>query len=405
MQKNEREIVIPETKFDVLEEALLKYESLDDVFKQMSLFLNELYHPTFIAFYADTKDFSPKVKYILNNSNKVQNISLYISERNDASVSSNSLYVHDSTTVSLPFKYLNNANAYLIMGTKESGKEYSEADVKSLIPILRILSRVMFHQEVLSSHKEKSSLQKAFSAYMSPELVQEMIDNPDVVKIGGEKRYLSVMFTDIQNFTVLSERMKPETLVRVLNMYLNEMSQVILSLGGTIDKFEGDAIVAFFGAPHTLKDHAVRCCLAAIRMKQMEKLLNEQLFREKLIDSPIFTRIGINTGDVIVGNIGSVLRMEYTIIGSTVNTAARIENINKQYNTSVLISGQTFRQAAPFFECEFVDATELKGISEKVAVYELKGIRDGKRLDYINFNNSITPEINADSEITELEEV
>jgi adenylate cyclase len=191
-------------------------------------------------------------------------------------------------------------------------------------------------------------------------------------------------------------------------MYLTEMSQVIISLGGTIDKFEGDAIMAFFGAPHELPDHAVRCCLAALRMKRMEKVLNDQLIREGLITTPLFTRIGINSGDMVVGNVGSLQRLDYTVIGSNVNIASRLENANKDFNTSVLISGSTYELVKDYFECSCLGHVTLKGVRRPVEVYQLMEQKAGVDLIYDNLRSSaenIFTSENTGDEILDLEEL
>ncbi len=156
-----------------------------------------------------------------------------------------------------------------------------------------------------------------------------------------------------------------------MNLYLNEMSAVIVSLGGTIDKFEGDAIMAFFGAPAVMADHALQACRAAVRIKKMEYILNEQIIREKLSPERFFTRIGINSGEMIVGNIGSINRLNYTIIGNEVNIAARIETVNKKYGTGILVSEQTWRLVNSEFSGRRLDSVKLKGVSRPVTVYAL----------------------------------
>ena len=238
-------------------------------------------------------------------------------------------------------------------------------------PIARIMGKVVLLLETGRYKKEKNQLQSAFSKYVSPDVVDQIIHHPEIMHLGGEKQFLSCIFTDLQGFTAMSDSMDPVKLVRVLNMYLNEMSEVIIALGGTIDKFEGDAIMAFFGAPIPIPDHAVKCCKAALRMKKMEKIINNQLLAEKLIEKPLHTRIGINSGDMVVGNVGSLKRIDYTIIGGNVNIAARIENINKEYDTSILISDQTYELVKDYFETRRVDTVTLRGISRPVTVYEL----------------------------------
>jgi adenylate cyclase len=210
------------------------------------------------------------------------------------------------------------------------------------------------------------------------------------------------MFTDLQGFTTLSDSMDPVKLVRVLNMYLNEMSEVILALGGTIDKFEGDAIMAFFGAPIPMSDHAIKCCKAALRMKKMETIINNQLMAEKILTQPLHTRIGINSGDMVVGNVGSLKRIDYTIIGGNVNIAARIETVNKDYNTSVLIGEQTYELVKDYFVTRMVDTVKLRGISKPVVVYELLGEKTlDKDVSGLNKADDVSFEILEELEVQE----
>ena len=243
--------------------------------------------------------------------------------------------------------------------------------MREMIPVVRTLNHVLVYLEAMKSRRERDMMRFAFSKYVSSDVVESLIENPEEVELGGKRAELSVIFTDLREFTSLSETLAPENLVKILNMYFSEMSEVIFGLGGTIDKFEGDAIMAFFGAPHTLVDHAVRCCLAALRLRRMERILNEQLVSSGLVSSPLYTRIGVNSGDMVVGNIGSASRFEYTIIGSNVNIASRIEDCNKKYGTQILISGRTFDMVKDFFVCRFVERTSLKGVSAPVDLYEL----------------------------------
>ena len=157
------------------------------------------------------------------------------------------------------------------------------------------------------------------------------------------------MFTDIQKFTAISENLDPAHLVLLLNRYLTAMSEIIMDNQGTIDKYIGDAIMAFFGAPVPVNDHAALACRSALAMKKTEGELNSLLCTEGLSSMPVFTRIGINTGDMIVGNMGTENKMDYTVMGNAVNVASRLEGVNKQYQTGILISESTRMQAGDDF--------------------------------------------------------
>jgi adenylate cyclase len=159
--------------------------------------------------------------------------------------------------------------------------------------------------------------------------------------------------------------------VHLVNLYLTEMSDIILELRGTIDKYEGDAIISFFGAPVDLPDHARRACMAAVRMKRAEVTLNERFLLEKLSPSALHTRIGINTGEMTVGNMGTPQRMDYTMMGSSVNLAARLEGVNKQYGTWILVSDATQVDCGQDFALRKLDRVRVVGINQPVRLHEL----------------------------------
>ena len=357
------------SELDELENELLLSRDLKGFFIRMSRFLNEKFSPKFLCYVTLTGNgFSVQHYEEQDQSNHI----LYkMLEERKAAKNKSDLIVHKSNGFSFPFFLNNEVNGYVFVGEKSSNERYHDSELEYMKPIARIMGKVVLLLETGRYKKEKNQLQSAFSKYVSPDVVDQIIHHPEIMHLGGEKQFLSVIFTDLQGFTAMSDSMDPVKLVRVLNMYLNEMSEVIIALGGTIDKFEGDAIMAFFGAPIPIPDHAVRCCKAALRMKKMEKIINNQLMIEKLIDKPLHTRIGINSGDMVVGNVGSLKRIDYTIIGGNVNIAARIENINKEYNTSILISDQTYELVKDFFETRQVDTVTLRGISRPVTVYEL----------------------------------
>jgi adenylate cyclase len=187
---------------------------------------------------------------------------------------------------------------------------------------------------------------------------------------------MSALFTDIQGFSTISEQLDPEQLVQLLNRYLTEMSDIIMENMGTIDKYEGDAIVAFFGAPVYRKDHAALACRSAVEMKKAEAELNRVIMADHLSPAPIYTRIGINTGEMVVGNMGTSSKMNYTIMGNAVNLAARLEGVNKQYRTGgILISEYTKNEIGDEFVCRSLDRVRLVGIQTPVRLYELLGLQ------------------------------
>ena len=229
----------------------------------------------------------------------------------------------------------------------------------------------------LGANREKVFLHSAFSRYLSPQVINEIISDPSKLNLGGEKREMTVMFTDIQGFSTFSEKLDPTQLVRLLNKYLTVMSNIIMENKGTVDKYEGDAIIAFFGAPLHQKDHADLACRSAIAMKKAETAINKEVMEEGLCPIPIFTRIGINTGEMVVGNMGSENKMDYTVMGNAVNLAARLEGVNKPYKTKgILISEYTHEKLSDEFFCRKLDKIRVVGINTPLRIYELIGIKN-----------------------------
>jgi adenylate cyclase len=223
----------------------------------------------------------------------------------------------------------------------------------------------------LRSEQEKSQVRNAFNHYLSTDVINQLLENPERLNLGGEKKILSAIFTDVKGFSTISEALDSNELVHLLNIYLTEMSDIILDLGGTIDKFEGDAIISFFGAPVEISDHPRRACLAAVRLKRAEARLNARVIEDKLTPSPLLTRIGINTGEMTVGNMGTAKKMNYTIMGNSVNLAARLEGVNKQYGTWILMSEATQEAAGHGFLVRKLDQVRVVGIQKPVRLYEL----------------------------------
>ncbi|TVQ38701.1 MAG: CHASE2 domain-containing protein [Spirochaetaceae bacterium] len=223
----------------------------------------------------------------------------------------------------------------------------------------------------LQTAHERSFIRSAFGHYLSTDVINELLDDPTKLKLGGEKKHLTAFFTDVKGFSGISEQLDPTDLVRLLNSYLTEMSNIILDLRGTIDKYEGDAIISFFGAPISYQDHAARACRAAVLMKRAEARLNEQVLEQGLSPAPLLTRIGINTGEMVVGNMGTAQKMDYTMMGHAVNLAARLEGVNKQYGTWLLASEMTRAEAGDDFAFRMMDRVRVVGVTEPVRLFEL----------------------------------
>ena len=226
------------------------------------------------------------------------------------------------------------------------------------------------------SEKEKHFIRTAFSTYVSDEVVKEIILDPSRLQLGGTKRHMTAIFTDVRGFSTISEQLDPEDLVSLLNRYLGAMSDIVLSEKGTIDKYEGDAIIAFFGAPLDLSDHALRACISAIKIKKTEEELNKIIMEQKLSPAPLLTRIGINTGSMVAGNMGTANKMNYTIMGNAVNLAARLEGVNKQYGTWIIASEKTVQETENQLLSRKLDRVRVVGIHEPVRLYELLDIAE-----------------------------
>jgi len=246
---------------------------------------------------------------------------------------------------------------------------------------------------------QKRFIQGAFSRYLSPEVIKQIIADPSMLNLGGERREMSAIFTDIQRFSSISSELQdqygedgPKVLVSLLNLYLTEMSNIVLANQGTIDKYEGDAIIAFFGAPLQVPNHASMACRTALMMKKRELELREQIMKSdssfykamsKLTgngvirpERPLYTRVGVNTGDMVVGNMGTPNKMDYTIMGNAVNLAARLEGVNKQYDThGILISEYTRKHLGDEFLLRPLSRVTVVGIPTPLRLYELLDVK------------------------------
>lgn len=230
----------------------------------------------------------------------------------------------------------------------------------------------------LIEEKQGRFLKKAFTSYVSHELVSEIMKNPNALKLGGERRVITILFSDVRDFTSISERLSPENLVLLLNQYLSPMTQIVLKHRGTLDKYIGDAIMAIYNAPLKIEDHPIMACKTALEMVEKLKELNANFKQKGLLEIDI--GIGINTGDVIVGNMGTDVRFDYTAIGDTVNLASRIEGLNKIYKTNIIVSEFTVKHLNAFsvqhsapslLQFRELDLIKVKGKDRPVTIYAL----------------------------------
>jgi adenylate cyclase len=248
---------------------------------------------------------------------------------------------------------------------------------------------------------KRKYITSAFGQYLSPVIIEQIIADPSNLDLGGKSLEMSAIFTDIQRFSSISEGLQntygkegPKELVNLLNLYLTEMSDIVLANQGTIDKFEGDAIIAFFGAPVPTERHAALACRSAVQMKKTETAMTSRimessghfypvlkdLMEKKVIrqERPLYTRVGINSGEMVVGNMGTTKKMNYTIMGNAVNLAARLEGVNKQYDTAGILLSEYTKNKIGGDEFVFRPLSRVRvvGISTPVRLYELLDLRE-----------------------------
>lgn len=226
--------------------------------------------------------------------------------------------------------------------------------------------------EWINSKRLARETQSAFGRFISADVVKQIIDNPDAIKPGGEKKELTIIFTDIAGFTSISEKLEPEALTTLMNNYLNEMTNILFKHGGTLDKYIGDAIMGFWNHPTPQEDHTTRAVSCAIDMQKKLRELREQWMAQGL--PKVEVRAGINTGNCMVGFIGSNAQMNFTCLGDNVNLASRLEGANKAYGTFIMITEAVKKQLNPYlFSTRFLDFLAVKGKDQPVLVYEVRG--------------------------------
>ena len=219
--------------------------------------------------------------------------------------------------------------------------------------------------------RERKRAKDLFSRYVSPLYVSQLVDNYEDVKLGGERVPLTLLFSDIRGFTSMSERLPAEQVVRILNEYLDRMAEIVFRNGGTLDKFIGDAVMAFWGAPVPVADHARRAVDTALEMMDELGALNRKWAAEG-VDQALDIGIGVNSGEAVVGNIGSEThKLDYTAIGDTVNLASRLEGLNKNYSTNIIVSQATKDAVGDAYEFRELDDVKVKGKEQAVKIYEL----------------------------------
>jgi adenylate cyclase len=233
---------------------------------------------------------------------------------------------------------------------------------------------VLTFYKYLTEERSKRALRQTFSKYVSPAIVEEVLQDPKNLELGGRKENITVFFSDVRGFTTISEKLDPKALGDFLNSYLTPMTDLVFKNKGTLDKYMGDAVMAFFGAPIHYPDHAK--CAARCALQQLEKLKELQAVYAKKGLPVIDIGIGLNTGECSVGNMGSETVRNYTVMGDAVNLASRLEGINKEYGTRIIISEFTHKEIKQDFICREIDWVRVKGKLLPVKIYEL--IAEGK---------------------------
>src|SRR5450631_345452 len=213
----------------------------------------------------------------------------------------------------------------------------------------------------------------SFAHFVPKEIVRGLIDNSISTKLGGTKKDITLVFTDVQGFTTIAELADPDVLMRQTSRYFSVLTEAFLAEGGTVDKFIGDAVMVFWNAPNPQPDHIARACRAVLAAKAANERLNTEFEADGL--KPFVTRFGIHVGEAVVGNVGSTERMNYTALGNTVNLAARLEGLNKEFGTTILVSEDVYRQVKDnLFKFKVLDAVVAKGMTKETRVFELTGV-------------------------------
>eukprot|EP01135_Chromosphaera_perkinsii_P011258 Nk52_evm39s2367 gene=Nk52_evmTU39s2367 len=271
-------------------------------------------------------------------------------------------------SIAISIFMVNEFTRELVLATKQLRKfaslEFSENDYTSgLNSPIKEISRIYY-----ALTNMRSSL-KSFTKYVPADVVRGLVKDNQVAKIGGERRILSILFSDIVNFTRISEELTLDELITIMGEYLDEMSIIIKEHEGTVDKYIGDAIMALWNAPELVDDHAVKACAAAIEYQRRLKIFSDDWVVKGY--PAIKARIGIHTGEAIVGNFGAKERLNYTALGDNVNLGSRLEALNKEYGTNIMISEDTYREVMDKFLCRPLDMVAVKGKVHPSVVFEL----------------------------------
>ena len=227
--------------------------------------------------------------------------------------------------------------------------------------------------KAVTEGRKKEMIKKTFQRYVSRDVVEEILKNPEGLALGGKRQHMTILFSDIRNFTPMSESLKAEEVVELLNMYFSEMTGIIFKYRGTLDKYIGDAVMALFGAPKELSNSEELAVRTAIEMQEkMKEFRAAMKLRGK---KEISIGVGLNAGEVIVGNIGSGQQMNYTVIGDVANTASRMESLTKEYKRDIIISQSVYDKVKDIIVAEDLGEASIKGKLDKVKIYAVLGLK------------------------------
>ncbi len=269
-----------------------------------------------------------------------------------------------------------------LMGLVKNMEKLSDLNLEE---DLSLKSRIMEVGKMQETIEDLRSGLKSFRKYVPAGIVTDLLKQHKEAALGVEKRELTIYFSDIVGFTSLSEQLAPEELIEQLSLYFHGITQTIIKNKGTIDKYIGDAIMAFWGAPAPLENHAAIACIAALQCQRYIYGISREWTRKGL--PPLKTRVGVHTGDALVGNIGYEERLNYTAVGDNVNIASRLEGLNKFYGTDMLISESTFQRAQNAIEARLIDVVVVKGKTKGIPIYELIGEKYSLSSEYMSFLN------------------
>lgn len=272
-----------------------------------------------------------------------------------------------------PTSWLEKMGEWVIIESPGMGESMIVPIVAPLFSVFLTYGSNVLYRFIIEQ-KDKRFLKSTFGTYVSPELIDQMYDSKQEPKLGGDTGYHTAFFSDIQSFSSFSEVLKPQKMVALMNEYLTEMTEVLLGHRGTLDKYIGDAIVAFYGAPVPVEDHEYQACLTALEMEERLSSLREKWSNDSEWPELVHKmrhRVGLCSGDMVTGNMGSNMRMNYTMMGDTVNIASRLEASAKQYGIYIQVAENTYQSVVDKFEWRFLDNVRVKGKKRPVKVYEL----------------------------------